>query len=96
MYEAEYHPKIKKDLRKIDPPIREKIRTEHIPKILDDPGVGENLAGDLSGTYSYHCKITRQEFRIAYKTDEDAEKVFIQMIAKRGDFYVLLKRRIQG
>ena len=37
MYEAEYHPKIKKDLRKIDPPIREKIRIEHIPKILEDP-----------------------------------------------------------
>lgn len=49
MYEAEYHPKIRKDLKKIDPPIREKIRTEHIPKILSDPGAGENLVGDLRG-----------------------------------------------
>jgi mRNA-degrading endonuclease RelE of RelBE toxin-antitoxin system len=95
MYEAEYHPKIRKDLKKIDPPIREKIRSEHIPKILSDPGAGEDLVGDLKGTSSYHFKIAKQEFRIAYVTDEKAEKVLIQMIAKRSDFYTLLKRRIR-
>ena len=95
MYEAEYHPKIRNDLKKIDHPIREKIRNEHIPKILSDPEVGEYLAGDLKGTSSYHFKIMKQEFRIAYITDEKAEKVLIQMIAKRGDFYTLLKRRIR-
>lgn len=46
MYEAEYHPSIRKDLRKIDPQIREKIRTEHIPRILSDPEIGENLGGN--------------------------------------------------
>ena len=95
MYEAEYHPKIIKYLKKIDPPIREKIRTEHIPRILSDPGSEENLAGDLKGTSAYHFRIARQEYRIAYVTDEKAEKVHIQMIAKRGDFYKLLKRRIR-
>ncbi len=95
MYEVEYHPGIRKDLKKNDPPICEKIRTDHIPKILSAPGIGENLAGDLRGTYSYHFKIAKQEFRIAYITDEKAEKVFIQMIAKRGEFYKLLKQRIR-
>lgn len=95
MYEAEYHPKIRKDLKKIDPPIREKIRTEHIPKILSDPGAGENLVGDLKGTSVYHFRIAKQEYRIAYLTDETAEKVHIQMVAKRGDFYELLKQRIR-
>ncbi len=95
MYKAEYHPKIRKDLKKIDPPICEKIRTGHIPRILSDPGNGENLAGDLKGTFCYHFKIAKQEFRIAYVTDEKAEKILIQMIAKRGDFYTLLKRRIR-
>ncbi len=96
MYEAKYHPKIKKDLKKIDPGIRNKIRTEHIPKILSDPGVGEKLSGDLDGTSSYHFKIAGQQFRIAYIADEQIKIVFVQMIAKRGDFYVLLKRRIRG
>jgi mRNA-degrading endonuclease RelE of RelBE toxin-antitoxin system len=95
MYEAEYHPQIRKDLKKIDPPIRERIRAEHIPRILSNPGVGENLAGDLNGTSCYHFKIAKQEYRIAYLTDEKAEKIRIQMIAKRGDFYKLLKRRIR-
>ena len=94
MYEAEYHPKIRKDLKKIDPSIREKIRTVHIPSILSDPGSGENLAGDLKGTSCYHFKVAKQEFRIAYVIDEKTEKVYIQIIAKRGDFYKLLKRRI--
>jgi len=96
MYEAKYHPKIKKDLKRLDPPTRNKIRTEHIPKILSNPGTGETLSGDLSGTYSYHFTIARQQFRIAYIVDEQTKTVFVQMIAKRGDFYVLLKRRIRG
>jgi addiction module RelE/StbE family toxin len=83
MYEAKYHPKIKKDLKKIDPQIREKIRTEHIPKILSDPGRGEKLSGELNGTYSYHLKVAGQQFRIAYITDEQAKTVFVQMIAKK-------------
>ena len=96
MYEVKYHPKVKKDLKKIDPWIREKIRSEHIPKILSNPGAGERLSGDLDGTCSYHFKIAGQQFRIAYIADEQTKTVFVQMIAKRGDFYVLLKRRIRG
>jgi len=94
MYKAEYHPGIKKDLKKLDPPVCEKIRNEHIPKILSEPEIGENLAGDLKGTRCYHFKIAKQQFRIAYIIDENAKKVFIQKIAKRGDFYTLLKKRI--
>lgn len=65
MYKAQYHPGIKKDLKKIDYPIRERIRSEHIPKILSNPENGEELTGDLHGTHSYHFKVAKQEFRIA-------------------------------
>ena len=94
MYKAEYHPKVKKDLKKIDPPIRKIIKRDHIPKILADPEIGEELAGDLQGTRSYHFKAVKQQFRIAYIAEEDSKSVFIQMIGKRGDFYTLLKKRI--
>lgn len=94
MYRAEYHPKVKKDLRKIDPPIREKIRSEHIPKILTNPEIGEELVGDLKGSRSYHFTVSKQQYRIAYIVDEKANVIFVQMIGKRGDFYTLLKRRI--
>ena len=94
MYKVEYHPGVKKDLKKIDPPIREKIRSEHIPKILATPEIGEELAGDLKGTRSYHFTVSKQQLRIAYVANEDAKKVFVQMIGKRADFYTLLKKRI--
>ena len=94
MFNARYHPKIKKDLKKIDPPIREKIRNEHIPKILASPEIGEELAGDLKGTRSYHFTVLKQQFRIAYVLEENAKEIYVQMIAKRGDFYTLLKKRI--
>ncbi|OQY55148.1 MAG: hypothetical protein B6245_20285 [Desulfobacteraceae bacterium 4572_88] len=94
MYKAKYHPGIRKDLKKIDPPIRSEIRGNHIPKILANPQIGEELAGDMKGTRSYHFTVSKQQFRIAYVTEKDSEKVFIQMIGKRGDFYTLLKRRL--
>jgi mRNA-degrading endonuclease RelE of RelBE toxin-antitoxin system len=94
MYKAKYHPKIKKDLKRIDPPIRLKIRNEHIPKILTSPEIGEELVGDLKGTHSYHFTISKQQFRIAYIVEKDTKMVFVQMIGKRSDFYTLLKRRI--
>lgn len=94
MYKAKYHPRTKKDLKKIDPPIREKIRIEHIPKILANPEIGEELAGDLRGTHSYHFTVSKQKFRIAYITEKNSKEVFVQMIGKRGDFYALLRKRI--
>ncbi len=94
MYRAVYHPAIKKDLKKIDPQFRGKIRYEHIPVILSNPDVGERLSGDLKGTLSYHFKVAGQQFRIAYIKDDMKQMIFIQMIARRGDFYSYLKRRI--
>lgn len=95
MYKDEYHPQVKKDLKKLTPAFREAVRTEHIPSILSNPEKGQLLIGDLSGIYSYHLKFARQEYRIAYVVDENAKTVFVLMIAKRGEFYTLLKRRIK-
>jgi len=94
MYKDQYHPRIKKDLKKLDPQIREEIKNKYIPNILLSPDIGHNLEGDLSGILSYHIMIFKQQYRIAYIVDEDVKTVFILMIAKRGDFYTLLKRRI--
>ncbi|BAQ60623.1 hypothetical protein GM3708_1029 [Geminocystis sp. NIES-3708] len=94
MYKDQYHPRIKKDLKKLDPRIREEIKNKYIPNILLSPNIGHNLEGDLSGILSYHITIFKQQYRIAYIVDENVKTVFILMIGKRGDFYTLLKRRI--
>ena len=94
IYKDEYHPQVKKDLKKLSPNLRKIIIKEHIPAILANPKKNELLVGDLSGILSYHLKFDRQEYRIAYVADKDTRTVFVLMIGKRGDFYKLLKRRI--
>jgi addiction module RelE/StbE family toxin len=89
MYNDQYHPRIKKDLKKLAPQIREEIKTKHIPNILLSPKIGHTLEGDLSGIRSYHITIAKQQYRIAYLFDENAQQIFILMIGKRGDFYTL-------
>ena len=54
MYRDLYHPKVKKDLKTLDKRIRHDIETPHIPAILEQPGQGEALVGDLSGMHAYH------------------------------------------
>jgi len=94
MYRDEYHPQVKKDLKKLDKSVKEKIKNKYIPEILENPESGVSLVGDLIGIRSYHFTYSKQQYRIAYFVDDDNKIIFIQMIAKRGDFYTLLKRRI--
>ena len=49
IYKDQYHPAVKKDLKKIDAGVRERIKNELIPKLLSDPQDGEKLAGPLKG-----------------------------------------------
>lgn len=94
MYRDQYHPKVKKDLKKLDRRLRQEIETVHIPTILEHPDRGEDLVGDLSGMCAYHFTFVKQAYRIAYVVDEDTQTVFIMMIGKRENFYTILKRRL--
>ena len=94
MYKDLYHPKVRKDLKKIDPPIRQVIQQKHISQILANPDISDSLLGDLQGIRSYHLSEAGVQFRIAYFVDDQDNTVYFQMIAKRSDFYSLLKKRI--
>jgi hypothetical protein len=62
MYQPEFHPKVDKDLSKLDKNLRRDIRDKHIPKILHDPQrVGGNLTGKLAGLKSYSFAANRSE-----------------------------------
>ncbi|RLC17137.1 MAG: hypothetical protein DRH93_17960 [Deltaproteobacteria bacterium] len=54
IYKDEYHPQVKKDLKKLSPKLRQIVREEHISAILLNPDKGKPLAGDLNGVFSYH------------------------------------------
>ncbi len=65
IYKDEYHPQVKKDLKKLHPFLKETIKTEYIQEILSAPQNGEMPSGDMNGIHSYHFVFSRQEYRIA-------------------------------
>ena len=95
MFNERYHPAVKKDLRKIDAGIREKIKNEWIPKLLSEPQKGNELTGPLTGIHSYHFKVGKRHYRIAYVIEKDDLIINVLMIAKRESFYQILRKRIR-
>ena len=95
MFKEQYHPAVKKDLKKIDAGVREKIKNEWIPKLLSEPQEGKELTGPLTGIHSYHFKVGKMHYRIAYVIEKDDFILNILMIAKRESFYKILRKRIK-
>jgi len=62
MYKEQYHPSVKKDLRKIDRGVRKKIKNIWLPKLLLEPHDGKELIGPLSGIRSYHIKVEKVQY----------------------------------
>ena len=94
-YKDAYHPKIKSDLKKLDKPVVRELFDTHIDKILIDPHhAGEALSGDLEGVSTYHFRLNKFEYRIAFAINEEAKTVYVLMIGKRENFYDILKRRL--
>jgi len=95
MFKERYHPAVKKDLRKIDRDAREKIKNVWLPKLLSEPHEGKELTGSLSGIRSYHFKVGKVQYRIAYVLEENDFIINVLMIAKRESFYQILSKRIK-
>jgi len=93
-YKDVYHPRVKADLKKLDKPAVKEIHSIHLDILLDKPFTGECLYGDLEGVFSYHFRKNKVDYRIAYTVDDERKVVYIIMIAKRENFYEVLKRRL--
>lgn len=94
MFKDEYHPQVRKDLRKLDHSVLADIKTIHLAKILENPLLSDLLTGDLDGIYSYHFRKNKIDYRICYLVDTARNTVFFLMIGKRENFYALLRRRV--
>lgn len=93
-YKDEYHPGVRKDLKQLDQQVIREVFDTHIEKIVHDPDIGELLHGDMEGIFSYHFRKNKIDYRIAYAVDEAVKKVYVLRIAKRENFYEVLKRRL--
>ncbi|MDL1969730.1 MAG: type II toxin-antitoxin system RelE/ParE family toxin [Candidatus Desulfofervidaceae bacterium] len=94
MFRDRYHPKVKKDLKKIDKIVQKDIKEIHIPAILHNSYIGQQLTGNLAGIYSYHFKKGRTDYRICYIVNEQESTVYVLMIGTRENFYRDLIRRL--
>ena len=94
MFKDEYHPQVKKDLKGLDKQVYIKVKTEFIFTILENPFHSEELFGNLAGIYSFHFKINKVEYRIAYFINEKNKTLFFIKIGKRENFYEEIKKRI--
>ncbi len=74
-YEIRITKQAKKDIEKLTPKLRRKLRTILVEVISENPYEGKPLLGDLAGNYSY--RLTYKD-RIMYSIDEDARIVFIK------------------
>ena len=63
-----------KDVRKLPPRLRTKLREILLVDIAVDPSSGKRLVGDLQGFYS--VRLTYKD-RIVYSIDEDSRTVFV-------------------
>ena len=80
-----------KSQKKLDKPLRIRIR-ETLMTIAKDPeNTGEKLSTPLTNVYSSHIKYKGKEFRIAYTIDLDNLAVIIHLIAAHENFYRKLK-----
>jgi mRNA interferase RelE/StbE len=80
--------------RKLDKPLREKIK-QALMEILTNPTrKGERLSQPLSMLYSHHLKYQGKEFRIAYQYIEEQDCVFVVLIAPHENFYKRVKNLV--
>ncbi len=73
-YAIRFSRQAEKDIRKLTPKLREKLKDILRNKIAVDPYAGKSLSGDLKGCYSV-C-LTYQD-RIVYSIEEEQVTVYV-------------------
>jgi mRNA-degrading endonuclease RelE of RelBE toxin-antitoxin system len=76
---SEYHIRItktaKKDINKLSPKMKNKLKAILVNILSDSPYEGKRLIGNLEGNYSIRLNITD---RIVYSIDEQNKTVYIK------------------
>jgi len=73
-YEIRFTKEAEKDVKKLSPGLRRKLREILLETVAVDPWSGKPLVGDLKGFYS--IRLTYRD-RIVYSIDEKARIVFV-------------------
>jgi mRNA interferase RelE/StbE len=74
-YQISITKQARKDIEKLPPSLKQKLKTILVEVIAENPYEGKKLLGDLAGNYSY--RLTYKD-RIVYGIDEEAKIVYIK------------------
>jgi len=85
-----------KSQRKLDKPLRQKIKSSLLQIANDPEHQGEQLTSPLLGIYSHHVKYKGKEFRIAYKIRLESGCVVVLLIGAHENFYRSLKNLLDS
>jgi mRNA interferase RelE/StbE len=74
-WEIRFTKQARKDVEKLSPKLREKLRDILVEVLAHDPYEGKRLLGDLEGSYSY--RLTFND-RIVYSLDEKRHLLYVE------------------
>lgn len=74
-YEIRITKQAQKDIEKLTPKLRKKLKTILIEVIAQRPYEGKKLLGDLAGNFSYRLSF---QDRIIYSVDEESRIIYIK------------------
>ena len=96
MYKLAYLPGARRYFKKIkDKHLKEAMQAA-LTEISDNPYIGEEKTGDLSGIYGYDVFYNRTNYEIAYRVYEEEGRLVVVILAgTRENFYDELKRYIK-
>ena len=74
-WEVRFTKQAKKDVEKLPPKLRAKLRDILVEVLAQDPYAGKRLLGDLEGSYSY--RLTYRD-RIVHSLDEEERVLYVE------------------
>ena len=93
MLEVIFLPPAAKFIKKIKDKKLKNLYKQAITEISDDPFIGEEKKGDLSGVYGYDIYYNKTNYELAYTLEENdsGELVVVILAGTRENFYEQLK-----
>lgn len=94
MYELRAISAVKKDLKRLNKPVRLAIEKEHFPQLQKSPHSGEPLHQDLQGLWSYHFSQAGTQYRIVYEVHPNENLIVVLIVGPRENFYGRVRQRL--
>ena len=91
-YEIKLNTRATKQLRKLDPHIKEIVKRRLRETLRLDPHRYPLLSGKYSGMRKFAFSTPAGEFRVVYTIREDKRRVIVVFVGPRENFYKELQR----